>query len=93
MNPCEDYLMTSFNFSLAFTSELSGLSQMKKQWLFLQESTPLPFLLARSEWHWLCTGLSRRREIERDSILWSPTVLRSGDLIRVCRLLFLFKFK
>lgn len=64
MNPCENYLMTSFNFSLAFTLELSDLGQIKKQWLFPQESTPLPFLLARSEWHWLCTALSRRRETE-----------------------------
>ena len=60
MNPSESYLMTSFNFSLAFTSELSDLGQIKKQWLFPQRSTPLPFPLARSEWR--CTGLSRRRE-------------------------------
>lgn len=92
-NPCENNLMTFLKFSLAVTSELSDLGQIKKQRLFPQGSTPLPFLLARSEWHWLCTGLARRREIEGDFVLWSPAVLHTGDLIRVCRLLFHFKFK
>lgn len=63
MNPCKNYLNTSFNFSLACMSEFSDLGQMKNQWLFPQGSTPLPSLLARTEQHWTCTYLSMR-EIE-----------------------------
>lgn len=62
MNPCKNYLST-FNFSLACTSEFSDFSQIKNQRLFSQGSTPLPSLLARIGWHWTCTDLSRR-EIE-----------------------------
>lgn len=32
MNPCENYLRTSFNFLLAFTAEFSDLGQIEKQW-------------------------------------------------------------
>lgn len=32
-------------------------------------------------------------EADRDSVLWTPTVLCTGDLLRICRLLFCSEFK
>ena len=45
MNPCENYLTTSFNFSLAFTSELSDLGQVKNSGYFLRGQHRCPFSL------------------------------------------------
>lgn len=88
MNPCINYLSASFNSPLACWSGFSDLGQIKNQWLFPQRSTPLPSPCKDT----MALDLSRfeHEEIESDNILWSPTVLCTGDLLRVCKLRFLF---